>query len=950
MLQVAAPSGRGAIAVDSSVGSAGQERASLVAEETGDYAVRVAAFDPQVVAGRYRIWIETLRPATSEDRVRARAQAAWLEGARLTPSPEESSRRTAVERFRRAASLWRAVEDRRQEALALFHLAILQRNLGDLRGSLESYRSACDSASASGDQQLYAKTLNGLGAAVGYLGDFDKDVEAQSQALRLARSVGDRQSEADALRSRGWAYWLQGQYQKALDDYEPALSLAISLKDRQSLAWTWNGLGLAYASMGELDKALDRFERAVPLAHAVSDAATEAFSRQNMGYAYWRLGAFRKALECFEAVLPGRRAAGEKQDVALLLNNIGLAHLSLGEAAVARANFEDALSIWTAQGNERSRVLAFLNLGLAFQKLREPDRAIADWKQARDLAVRLGLRDQRAAALAFLAGADADRDDLDAARSEIEEALEILERARGEIQFSPLRASFLSSKQNGYAIERDVLLRLHERFPQRGFDAEAFRASERGRAREMTESILEAHVDLSGDLPDDLRRREREVGERIHRLEREPATAEAAGDSPGNRLVEAEEDWKRLIVEMRRREPLYASLVYPQPISAERARSLLGPESAIVSFSIDSRRLLVFVLTQSRLDVRRLAVPPAELAERVENYVGLIARDGRDLWGPLSERLYEDVVRPWRESLPRGVRSLVILPDGVLGSLPFEALQRPGRPPRRMIEDFAISYAPSATVLALLQDITRTPPPRDPGRILVVADPRSPAGAPKASGAFEGETFDLAPLPYAASEARAVARFGGPGSEVDIGTDASEARLAGRSLAGFRVIHFATHGLLSRRVPSRSALLLAADRDGEGLLTAREIYRLRLDSDLVVLSACETARGRILAGEGVESLAQAFFHAGARSVVASLWDVSDRRTADLMSDFYAHLARGERKAQALRSAKLDLLRGSPELAPRFWASFVLLGEPAGTVPLRAPRWWERFFGMFGLGS
>src|SRR5262249_40465538 len=124
------------------------------------------------------------------------------------------------------------------------------------------------------------------------------------------------------------------------------------------------------------------------------------------------------------------------------------------------------------------------------------------------------------------------------------------------------------------------------------------------------------------------------------------------------------------------------------------------------------------------------------------------------------------------------------------------------------------------------------------------------------------------------------------------------------------------------------------DRDGEnGLLQAREIYRLRLASDLVTLSACQTARGRVLPGEGVQGLAQAFFHAGARSVLASLWDVSDRRTSDLMSGFYARPARGDPKADALRSAKLDMLRREPNLAPRYWAAFVLLGDPAGKISL-----------------
>src|SRR5262249_1365270 len=152
----------------------------------------------------------------------------------------------------------------------------------------------------------------------------------------------------------------------------------------------------------------------------------------------------------------------------------------------------------------------------------------------------------------------------------------------------------------------------------------------------------------------------------------------------------------------------------------------------------------------------------------------------------------------------------------------------------------------------------------------------------------------LGSLPYAIEEARAVVRFGGKTSEIRTGEVASEQGLRTTRLDRFNVVHFATHGLLNRTVPSRSALVLAGASgvgSGDGFLRARDIYRVRLKSELVVLSSCQTARGRILAGEGVQGLAQAFFHAGARSVVASLWDVSDRHTADLMAAFYRHMAR-----------------------------------------------------------
>jgi CHAT domain-containing protein len=222
-----------------------------------------------------------------------------------------------------------------------------------------------------------------------------------------------------------------------------------------------------------------------------------------------------------------------------------------------------------------------------------------------------------------------------------------------------------------------------------------------------------------------------------------------------------------------------------------------------------------------------------------------------------------------------------------------------------------------------------------------VADPSVRGGAFARETMVGGEYFEIAPLPHAASEARAIARFGGPGTEVYTGAAASEARVRAASLQRFGVVHFATHGLLSRRNPSRSALLLAAEGPSQGLLTVREIYRLKVPSDLVVLSACQTARGRVLAGEGVQGLTQAFFHAGARSVIASLWDVNDRRTERLMTGFYGHLADGERKTEALAHAKRDLLASEPGLAPRYWAAFVLIGECRGTVSLQRPSAWTR---------
>jgi CHAT domain-containing protein len=304
----------------------------------------------------------------------------------------------------------------------------------------------------------------------------------------------------------------------------------------------------------------------------------------------------------------------------------------------------------------------------------------------------------------------------------------------------------------------------------------------------------------------------------------------------------------------------------------------------------------------------------------------------------LGARLFGELVEPWIGELPPSAKTLIVVPDGVLSSLPFEALSPAAGGSRRLVETFDVSYAPSVTALGELR--TNVALGSRTADLLVVADPIL---APRGKDLEAGEAaFDLAALPHASAEARAIARFGGSGTVVLTGALASEGRVRQEPLERFRVLHFATHGLLDERHPSRSGLLLAADAGTDGLLTSREIYRLKLRSDLVVLSACQTGRGKILSGEGVQGLARAFFHAGARSIVATLWNVDDRWSETLMTTFYTRLAGGETRSEALTHAKRDLLAERPGLAPRSWAGFVLIGDGSEGVSLARP-WWQALF-------
>src|SRR5262249_43840623 len=277
-------------------------------------------------------------------------------------------------------------------------------------------------------------------------------------------------------------------------------------------------------------------------------------------------------------------------------------------------------------------------------------------------------------------------------------------------------------------------------------------------------------LDLAAELPEDLKFREKELGAELDRLQKDLGRASdpAAAES---RLRRAEEAWDSLVAEMRRRVPRYAAIRYPDSLSSDEARALLDPSTALVSYALGPERPVVFVLTTSGLSARRLTISSDELRERVENYVGLIGGDARDRWGALSNALYAELVAPWRESLPASVEKLVIVPDGVLHSLPFEALVRP-ETRHLLVEDFAVSYVPSGRSLGELAD---GPPGASGGSdMLVVADPAIAPATLRSPGVVENERYDVTALPDAAAEASEIARFGDSASELDVGSRASE--------------------------------------------------------------------------------------------------------------------------------------------------------------------------------
>jgi CHAT domain-containing protein len=300
-----------------------------------------------------------------------------------------------------------------------------------------------------------------------------------------------------------------------------------------------------------------------------------------------------------------------------------------------------------------------------------------------------------------------------------------------------------------------------------------------------------------------------------------------------------------------------------------------------------------------------------------------------------SNRLYKELLKPIENILPDSIENLIIVPDGVLYFLPFEAL-RSDTEDLFVVEKFIISYAPSCSSLLFLKG--KGASVEHPKSLLAIGDPKYNSkeisnSAPKTSSIilkeiYYDQGYDFPPIPYTRKEIKNIARlFPKHKQDIYLGEEAREEVVKETSLEDYKIVHFACHSLIDEKFPFRSALVLSIDNDNDedGFLLVREIYNLRLSADMIVLSACQTGRGRLENVEGVLGLPRIFFYCGARSVISSLWDITDKSTTRFMFYFYKYISEGESKSQALRLAKIKMINGKYN-HPFFWASFVLYGD------------------------
>ena len=970
------PDGKKIIEVNRNPLIEGSETVSVIAEESGAHLIEVRSPEKTARTGRYEIKAEELRAATAEDKYRVAGDSAFLEAEQLEGGTLEAKRKS-IEKYHEALELYRRATDRKSEGNALNNIGEVYREMGEIRKALEKHSEALPIRQAAGDRLGEATTLNNLGLVYSSLGDNQKALEKYNEALPLWRAMGNRAEEGTTLINMGVAYQELGEMQKALEKYNEALPLSRATGYRMIEGVILNNMGLIYGTMGEIRKALEKHNESLHICYEIGDRHGQAVTLSSIAAAYRLLGETQKALETLNEALPIRRAIGDRSGEAVTLHNIGLVYGAMGETRKALEKHNEALPIRRAVGDRLGEAATLQSIGQVYYALGETQKALEQYNKALPLSQAIGDRNREAIILLGLARVEQKRGNLTQARQTIEQAVGIIESLRTNVTSQALRSSYFASRQEFFETYIEVLMQMHKQNPAAAFDALALAVSERARARSLLELLKEARADIRQGVDSSLLERERSLQQRLNAkaaaqaslLNRKHTPAEA--DAAAKEIAAITAEYEEVQAQIRARSPRYAALTQPQPLSlTEIQQQALDEDTLLIEYALGEKRSYLWLVSHRSIDSYEL--PPRAEIEAATRRVYELGAVRPKRWAPpdpqfiaQARTLSRMLLGPVAPQL--GGKRLVVVAPGALSYLPFAALpspedkKRPAGDYEPLIAKHEVVSIPSASVLSLIRR-EMAGRQRAAKSIAVLADPvfevSDPRLAPAKNGTSSGETpaaptadaehSELARairtmnfsdaragftrLPFSRYEAESIFALTPKGTGLKA-TDFSASRALALSpqLSQYRILHFATHGLLNSERPELSGLVFSLlDQKGkpqDGFLRLHEIYNLQLNADLIVLSACETGLGKEIKGEGLIGLTRGFMYSGAPRVVASLWNVDDLATAELMKLFYQRMLKdGLPAGAALRAAQLELSGQKRWASPYFWAGFVLHGD------------------------
>ena len=885
----------------------------------------------------------------------------------------------ALSTYLKTIDLARSIGDRSAEAQALSNRGEIYYWSGKLTEASEYYRRALRLWVELKDARGQADSYTSLGYTASDLAQVKEAFDFYRQALDLWKASGDQQREAITFTALGRLYSRVGESQEALDFFDKAERILSRSGNKLENAAIFTGKAFVYSNVGEEQKAIDYYGRAQSLFKAANYLNGQAVALYNLGRVYYSLGDNSKAHDAQSQALEICRMTGDRRFQMIVRIELGRLFDADGNRRAAIKNYVLAQSFARSQKDLRTEMDTWNLLGISYEAEGKSQSALDCYKQALALSRKAESRYGESATLYQIAHAQFNLGDLTAARKQAGDAISLIESLRAKVSSQELRASYFASVRQLYELYIDVLMELHAKDPNGGYDVLAFEASERGRARSLLEMLATARVGVREKVDSELLARERELRAQLSR-KAEQSFAISSGREGERAQVDREleeltSQYQEVRAQIRAASLEHTDQTQPRPLGLQQIRERdFADDTALLEFSLGERRSYGWFVTkdsfkswslpprheieESAIAIRNLLTQPAALPGESFETTQNRAQQAEDEYWRKAAGFSKTLLRPVVDDL--GTKRLLIVPDGALQYIPFGALPIPSQTNDvvPLIVQHEISLEPSASILATLRGRHTNPPAK---ALAVFADPVfelndsrftarpkdliAEVPAPARQVQMERALRDvnswssgrIPRLLASREEADAITSLTSASDNLKaVGFDANKAAATSLDLSQYRIIHIATHGVLDSRNPELSGLLLSRfDQEGrprEGFLRLDDIYNLGLSASMVVLSACNTGLGKDVRGEGLVGLVHGFMYAGTSRVVASLWKVDDDATAELMTHFYREMFQsGKSPVAALRAAQIAMWQQKRWHAPYYWAAFVLHGDYEGRV-------------------
>lgn len=898
----------------------------------------------------------------------------------------------ALDYLQRALAMKRELGDRLEEGKTLNNIGLFYWETSQYQKALEPLNSAVTIGKELGDHTLEAAAHNNLGLVYDELGDYRRSLGEYNRALELYRGTEPNQALADTIGNLGGKHLLLGEYAQALTYYQQSLAIDERLKLKPSICLDLENIGLCYVGLGRAQEAIQALDRALSIAKEAGLKKEEADCQKARGSALMQSGRYTEAFEWYRQARQTYEQVGLnsepefKQQLIEALGDIGNLEIRLGDVASAEKDFRRAIEISEAikhprgitinlialgdlewrrkrlpeaaafylqalaranEANDRaSTASAKIQLALTYRDLKRLDEAAKEALQAREVAQATQARPLEVAALYaqgevartvgqheaalnyFSSGAELARETgdpeltwrLDFGRGQSLEALKrnqealtayqnavkTIEQVRSGLREERFRAGYLEDKYQVYVALVELLLKL-------GHADEAFVFAEKLRARSYLDMLNRGQPPIRNPTQ---RQTESTLQNRVRELQRK-LEEENAKPSPDQKrqalnlfskeLGDAEREYENFLDDLRRTDPAYAAVRALSVPSGKEVEQRLPANTALIEYVLGEQNLVIFVLTPEGLRAKTVPLRAVDLEARVDTLRDLMLHKNTNEWELPAAGLYRTLIAPIEDAgWLKDIKQLYIIPHAILHYVPFAALKKEnGVRSHLLVEDYVLAYLPAAATLVYAKK-----PARSSNSVLAMAPSSTRLQFTQRESQSVSEQFPRQHMLLLGPRA----------------TESSFKRLADH----YDVIHLATHGYFNKLNPLLSGVLLEADAENDGHLDVHEILELKLNAELVTLSACDTALGsgyfaEVPAGDDLVGLTRAFMFAGAPSVLASLWEVNDRSAVQLMHSFYGQLRKGD-KATALAKAQREMRARGPYRHPYYWGAFTLVGR------------------------